>query len=348
MTFSVKLFCVLFVSVSLLGICTSCSESNYQTRDFFAMDTYISVKAMGASQADLEEVERFVKATEKTFSRTDPESEIYRLNSVQSCEVSPSCAQLLMRAASAADATQGAFNPCLGLISDLWDVTGKKYLPSDAEIADALAHCSYNGYEVDDTSVLKKDIKTKIDLGAAVKGYTAGEALKILKERGVSDAMISLGGNIAVSGHAKGRTDGWGIGVRSPYFPDELALTFSCTDRVIAVSGDYERYFERDGVRYHHIFDSATGKPTKSGLRSTAVICADGFTADMLSTALFVMGAEKAGSFAKSSLYDFEAILFTDDGKVLYTDGLADKITLSNNAKAESGTPLTLLPLSEY
>lgn len=113
------------------------------------------------------------------------------------------------------------------------------------------------------------------------------------------------------------------------------------------MSGDYERYFEKDGVRYHHIFDSSTGKPARSGLRSTVVIAEDGFVSDMLSTALFVMGAEKAAAFYESGVYDFEAILFADDGTVLGNRRHSGKSASVAGAKTENGTPLALAPLTK-
>ena len=339
------LCCIFLLSLSFCLV--SCEQRNYPSDDFFAMDTYISVKAANASKEDFKAVRDLIKSAEKTFSRTDSESEIYKLNHGDSVTVSKECASLLSRAALAASDTNGAFDPCLGLISRLWDITGEKHIPADNEIAALLPYCAYDSFTLGGQSVTKKYTQTEIDLGAAVKGYAAGEALRVLREREISDAMISLGGNIAVCGNAEGRSDGWRIGVRSPYFPDTLALQFVCTDRVIAVSGDYERYFEKDGVRYHHIFDPATGKPARTGLRSTVVIAKDGFVSDMLSTALFVMGAQKSADFYMSGCYDFEAILFTDDGKVLATDGIIDALFLADGAATQDGTPLEILPLSK-
>lgn len=339
------LWCLpLLLSAALL---CAFQKNAYTEHDFFAMNTYVSVKANGASNKELKSVQALVESLEKTYSRTDPASEIYRINASEETTVSASCAALLDRAFQAAATTDGAFQPCLGALTELWDITGAKHLPTDGEIAAVLPYTACTMFDISGTTVTKKDARAKLDLGAAVKGYAAEEALRQLQAGGVADAMISLGGNIAVCGNAENRNDGWVIGVRSPYFPETLALTFSCTDRVIAVSGDYERYFEKDGVRYHHIFDSSTGKPARTGLRSTVVIAEDGFVSDMLSTALFVMGAEKAAAFYESGVYDFEAILFADDGTVLATDGILESLHLLPDAKTENGTPLTLAPLTK-
>ncbi len=339
------LWCLpLLLSAALL---CAFQKNAYTEHDFFAMDTYVSVKANGASNKELKSVQALVESLEKTYSRTDPASEIYRINASEETTVSASCAALLDRAFQAAEITNGTFQPCLGALTELWDITGAKHLPTDDEIAAVLPYTACDMFEISGTTVTKKDARAKLDLGAAVKGYAAEEALRQLQAGGVADAMISLGGNITVCGNAENRNDGWVIGVRSPYFPETLALTFSCTDRVIAVSGDYERYFEKDGVRYHHIFDSSTGKPARSGLRSTVVIAEDGFVSDMLSTALFVMGAEKAAAFYESGVYDFEAVLFADDGTVLATDGILESLHLLPDAKTENGTTLALAPLTK-
>ncbi len=340
--------CLLYLPLLLTAfLLSACQKKSYAEYDFFAMDTYVSVKANGTSDKELKSVQTLLESLEKTYSRTDPASEIYRINASEETTVSASCAALLDRAFQAAATTDGAFQPCLGALTELWDITGAKHLPTDDEIAAVLPYTACDMFEISGTTVTKKDARAKLDLGAAVKGYAAEEALRQLQAGGVADAMISLGGNIAVCGNAENRNDGWVIGVRSPYFPETLALTFSCTDRVIAVSGDYERYFEKDGVRYHHIFDSSTGKPARSGLRSTVVIAEDGFVSDMLSTALFVMGAEKAAAFYESGVYDFEAILFADDGTVLATDGILESLHLLPDAKTENGTPLALAPLTK-
>ena len=339
------LWCLpLLLSAALL---CAFQKNAYTEHDFFAMNTYVSVKANGTSDKELKSVQTLLESLEKTYSRTDPASEIYRINASEETTVSASCAALLDRAFQAAEITNGTFQPCLGALTELWDITGAKHLPTDDEIAAVLPYTACDMFEISGTTVTKKDARAKLDLGAAVKGYAAEEALRLLQKSGIGDAMISLGGNIAVCGNAENRNDGWVIGVRSPYFPETLALTFSCTDRVIAVSGDYERYFEKDGVRYHHIFDSSTGKPARSGLRSTVVIAEDGFVSDMLSTALFVMGAEKAAAFYESSVYDFEAVLFADDGTVLATDGILESLHLLPDAKTENGTPLALAPLTK-
>lgn len=341
-----RLFFILLPAlIALLCACTR--QQAMQTDSFYAMNTYVSITLPQSEKARFSSIRRYVEDIESTFSRTRPESDLYRVNHTSVTEVSPVCADVLLRAQGAARTTDGAFNPCLGSIIELWDITGKAYIPTEEERTAALAECDPLGYTVEGKTVTKQNPQTLLDLGAVVKGYAAGELLHALRESGIDSALINFGGNVALCGHAPGRTDGWRVGVKNPFLPDEIALTLTCTDTVIAVSGDYERYFERDGVRYHHIFDGSTGKPAASGLVSCAVVCEDGFTADMLSTALFVMGKERAYELWQSGVYDFEALLFAEDGKIYVTDGLLESVQLVPTAQTQAGVPLVLEKLEE-
>ena len=114
------------------------------------------------------------------------------------------------------------------------------------------------------------------------------------------------------------------LGIKNPFFTDEIAGYIDITDTFVSVSGDYERYFEQDGIRYHHIIDPKTGYPVKNDIRSVAVISKNGVIADALSTALFVMGKEKALEFYKKNIYDFEAIIFSTNGCVTITEKLLE------------------------
>ena len=339
-TMALLLYAVL--TVTFFGACRTSPQTSFISDEFFAMDTFVTIKANTSDKTLLEEAEQEIRSIESIFSVTESAGELSQINSSCSAQVSPLCAEILTRVLEISEATDGAFNPCMGQLRELWDVTGKQHIPTQDELDAILPFCRADAFTVDALTVTKEYPQPLLDLGAAVKGYAAEQAISLLRRKGVSDAMISLGGNIAVCGSADANGDGWQIGVRNPFFPDTVAGSFRCTDTVIAVSGDYERYFERDGIRYHHIFDPNTGFPADSGLKSTAVISSDGLLADALSTALFVMGKEKALSFYQSGLYDFEAILFTTDGKVVLTDGLRDKFTLFENAAFTENVPLVI------
>ncbi len=318
---------LILLTVSLLS-CSS-TKSDYKTCDIFAMDTYVSVVYEDNLNVDVTGIcEKELERIESIFSKTVAGSEIFGINNNFSFTVSDECAHILSKSLELANATDSAFNPALGQIVSLWDITGKKYIPTEKEIASLLPYCAYTGINVTDNTVTKENIETHLDLGACVKGYAAQKAVEMLKENGISDAMVSIGGNIAVTGEADGRNGVWRIGIRNPFNPEEIAGYLDCTDIVISVSGDYERYFEKGGTIYHHIFDSNTGKPSDTDIKSVAVIAEDGLVSDALSTALFCMGSEKAFDFYKADLYDFEAVIFLDNGEVAVTDGLTELFVL--------------------
>lgn len=324
------------IMVVVLEFCGCGNNSaDYTAKEYFAMDTFITVKAKGVNNKDLDEVYSLIKDIESVFSRTIETSEISRLNlSETPFRVSEECAGVLKKLNLISLDTHGAFNPCVGALTDLWDVNGEKYVPTKEEISGVLPLVEYGSYEVaNDGTVTKENTKTLFDLGAAVKGYAAEQSISKLKSMGVSDAMISIGGNIAVCGSAPGSDNEWTVGIKNPFYPDSVAGYVKCTDTVVSVSGDYERYFEKDGVIYHHIFDSSTGYPADSSLKSVAVFARDGLVSDALSTALFVMGTEKALEFYSEGKYDFEAVLFDKSGAVYLTDGLKDSFVLFEDAK---------------
>ncbi len=335
---------ILLVTVILSSGCERFQkeQASSPSVDFFAMNTFVSFSSDQATGSDFREIQTLVADIEKIFSANLKESELYALNHSKSMSVSTECAHILERATKIAEQTDGCFNPCLGNITTLWDVTGNKYVPSDKEIAAAFAYTAFDGYTVSDSVVTKKNKETLLDLGAAIKGYTAERVMALCKEKGITSAMINIGGNVGVLGNAPKKTDGWQIGIRNPFYPDTLAGYVNCKDTVISVSGAYERYFEKDGIRYHHIFDGATGMPAESGLAGTVVIAKDGLVADALSTALFVMGKEKALAFYNDSEFEFEAILFSSDGNVTVTDGLQEKFMLFQGAKFADNQPLVL------
>jgi thiamine biosynthesis lipoprotein len=168
----------------------------------------------------------------------------------------------------------------------------------------------------------------ELDLGAIAKGYAADCCRAILERAGVS-GILSLGGNIQTVGKKPDGSD-WTVAIQDPDDPGRYLLTMTVTGtKSVVTSGDYQRFFERDGIRYCHILNPATLSPARNGLRMVTIVADEGFLADGLSTALFVMGLERGIEFWRAG-NDFEAIWLTEDGTVTVTEGLEDRISYKN------------------
>lgn len=335
----------LFISLAMVFL-FSCQKETvpFRQTNFFSMDTFVFAEAQGASENQISQIKNLIFDTERTFSRTS-DSEISKINSATQEKIytSDEVLQLLLVAQQISQNTKGAFNFAIEPLVSVWNINEGKDIPKPELIEEKRRLCDYMGIEIYDSYLLKAQ-GVGIDLGACVKGYAAGKAIDAFQNMGIENAMINLGGNIGVIGSSKNNiingTKGWNIGIKNPFDTEDILGYVNISEGVIAVSGDYERYFEKDGEIYHHILDSKTGYPAKSGIKSVAVISRDGFLADALSTALFVMGKEEAQKLYESGIYDFEAIFCESDGTVSVTDGIKDSFVFSQNAKKGSGEPL--------
>ncbi len=279
--------------LSLLFLCSCAPEP--QMESYFAMDTLMQATIYG--NADVEEI---IKEYDDIFSPTKQESVLSAYNRGEWVH-NAIFDDVLFRAGQLSQKTDGAFSPNLGHLIDLWN---RGYVPNEAEINEALTK------------------QKKINLSAIAKGALSDAIVKELCDKGVSRAILSLGGNVIAHGT---RSDGsnWIVGIRDPNGAEnEYIATIGVKDKFVVSSGDYERYFEEEGTRYHHILDPKTGCPAKSDLRSVTIVSNDGALADAYSTALFVMGSEKALDFWEKER-DFEMVLVTDD-KIIVTEGIDD------------------------
>lgn len=313
-----------------------------RSESFFAMDTYVTVKANGINAQLMEKLENEVYADENRFSKTFAISEIYKFNnSIEGVGVSSETAELVALALEISEKTDDAFSPVLGSLCDLWDIKSENpRVPADAEIAAALEECKAENIVVSENILSKTNPGTKLDLGGIAKGYTAEKCMKILKDGKVKDALVSFGSTVACAGHSDGKSGGWNVGIKNPFDTSEIVGSVRLYDSYLGVSGAYERYFINDGERYHHILSLETGYPARSDIESTAVISQSGALSDALSTALFVMGKEKALSLYESGIFDFEAVLIMQDGSVYTTKGLEADFEFNSSAADKYGNNL--------
>ncbi len=336
-----KITAILLVFAVLAALSGCTAQPSYSENTFYAMNTFITVRLSAVSEsgervsesrlAEIhDECERMVVEIENAVSVTVLDSDTARMNASETgiADASAHFITLLTRSLAITEATDGAFSPTLRVLSDLWDFNGEGYVPTADEIADALIHTDPDAVTVTESGADKIDPHLRLDFGGIAKGYAAEVLIAYLNTTELSCGLVSLGGNVGLFGEKDGG-EAYKVGITNPHAPDSVLGYLTLTGGFVSVSGDYERYFEKDGVRYHHILDPKTGAPAKSGLSSVAVIAEDGALADALSTALFVMGEEAALAFYKNGGYAFEAILVTDDGRVIPTAGVEDFFALA-------------------
>lgn len=291
----------LLLILALLAGCSVSEPCAQQT--VFCMDTVMDVKIWGPErQQAMDAIVAMLQSLEATWSATDENSLLWLLNRGEGTLDSQQQA-FLDRAVALQERTGGAFDPKLGSVIALWGFYDDNFrVPSQEELDAAKTDPQW-------------------DLGAIVKGYAGAQAAEILAQYDIDRAILNLGGNIQTYGEKENGAP-WNIGVQNPSGGDALGTLAIRGTMAAVTSGDYQRYFEQDGARYHHILDPETGAPADSGLSSVTVICADGTVADALSTALFVMGMEEAVAFWRQS-DDFEAVFLLRDGKIYATEGAA-------------------------
>lgn len=291
---------------------------------FFAMNTPMSVQIDG-DETLLRGVEDLVYSLERKLSVTDEKSEIFAINSNGGGKVSSETAELIEFALDMCESTDGALDITIYPIVRAWgftanDVDYEYRVLGDDEISELLALVDYRKVEISDNSVTLGE-GMMLDLGAVAKGYASDRIAGYLREKGVRSALLNLGGNIYALGKKPNGVK-WTVGVKSP--ERGLIGTLQVEDAAVVTSGGYERFFTgSDGVRYHHIIDPSTGRPADSGLASVTVVGSSGARCDALSTALFVMGLDRASDYWREH-GDFEAVFVTSDGELLVTAGLED------------------------
>ncbi|MBQ4044617.1 MAG: FAD:protein FMN transferase [Clostridia bacterium] len=289
---------------------------------FFAMDTFITLRLPGDAQKEAAEAERLLLEIENSLSRTRTSADVYRVNESTDgiADADSHLLAVLDFSLQMAEVTGGAFSPAMGALSDLWNINGGGPVPSPEAIEEAKRHADYRVFLADGASVTKTDRETKLDFGAVGKGYAAQKLTEYLRQH-MDWGLVSLGGNVGVFGQKPDGTP-YKIGITNPKDTSSPMGYLLIEGGFVSVSGDYERFFDENGVRYHHILDPETGYPADSGLSSAAVWSRDGAKADALSTALFVMGAQKAMEYHREHPGEFEAILITKENKIILTPGL--------------------------
>lgn len=304
------------IAIAIILVLVLCMPREYSQTDY-AMNTVISVTARAKSgkqtvQKAIDEVKRI----DALMSTTLEGSDIYKVNSAKAgtyVKVSDETYELIKMSLMVSDKTDGAFDITVNPLSEKWNFTSSNpEVPKKEDIQNLLEIVNYKDVLLNDAdrSVCLARDGMSISLGAVAKGYAASRAMEILKKAKVKDAIIDLGGNIYALGDKR-------IGIQTPFKPrGEYFTVCEVADTSVVTSGAYERYFEKDGKRYHHILDPKTGYPADTDIESVTVISEDSALADALSTAIFVSGSDKADKIL-SEFEGAEAVILTSDGEVI-------------------------------
>lgn len=325
-----KLWTIFLAFAVLLAGCSGIQTSTPVSHGtFFAMDTVMDFQIYGDTKL-LKNAEEIVTDLEKKVSVTDPDSEIYAINLQGAGTLTGEADELMKLALSMCSRTEGMLDISVYPVVRAWGfTTGAYQVPEEERLQKLLPLVDYTKIQYDSaTGQVTIPEGMTIDLGSIAKGYAGQLAAQYLRDQGVTSALLNLGGNVQTIGSKPDGTP-WSIGIQDPKGSSPM-MALSVSDQAVITSGGYERYFEQDGQTYWHIMDPATGRPARSGLLSVSVIGEQGSVCDALSTALFVMGLEKAARFWAAS-DDFEAIFVTDTGEIYLTEGLKNQYVLLND-----------------
>jgi len=296
----------------------------------------ITVYGGGTDQA-FDAAFRRIAEIEDGMTVTRDASEVIAVNraaGVKPVRVSPDTFAVIARGLEFSRLGDGAFDITVGPLVRLWGIgTSAARVPAPREIRDAVARIGWRDVVLSpkESTVFLKRPGMALDLGAIAKGYAADEAARILREHGIANALINLGGNVLTVG-AKPDGTPWRIGAQNPEQPRGTHIGIVETGPMaIVTSGSYERYFEVDGKRYHHILDTRTGFPVSNGLSAVMIVTADSMTADGYSTLVFALGLQKGRALVESSGGAIEALLITDRREIYLTAGLKKRFQLTDS-----------------
>ncbi len=320
-----KKFLALLVLTTSLSACAPTTQES----TIFAMNTVMtfSVNGKNAEEASTAAIQA-INELSNQLSVTVESSEISKINAnpEQKNEVSEQTFFILEEALKLSEQTDGALDISIYPIMKAWGFTSGEYrVPDDTEIANLIENVDYSLISAENNTISMQN-GMQIDLGSIAKGYAGDMASEILKEHGIESALLNLGGNVELVGsNAEG--EDFRIGVQDPLDASKFFGILSLSDTSIVTSGGYNRYFEENDEIYWHIMDPFTGKPSNSGIISVTIVGENGLMCDGLSTALFVMGEEKAIEYWREH-GGFDMLLITENNEIIISENLSESFEL--------------------
>ena len=310
----------------MLGRFLSGRKAGWLKREEAIMGTSIVVELWAderaAGEAAISAVMDEMHRIDRAMSPFKEDSELSRINREAHqapVPVSAEMARLIVRAAEFSELSGGAFDITYAAVGHLYDYRNR-VRPSDEELEKARAAIGWRGLVLDSQARTVRFARAgmRIDLGGFAKGHAVDNAAAILRRRGIAHAMVSAGGDSRVIGDRRGRP--WTIGIRDPRRPGQVAAMLPLEDVSISTSGDYERYFDADGTRFHHLIDPATGKSPRE-IQSVTILADDGLTSEALSKIVFVSGVERGMALVESQS-GVDAVVVDAAGALHFSSGL--------------------------
>lgn len=338
----------ILLTISLLcGLFTGCSNATKKvSKEGFYFDTIITITLYGTNDEKyINDCFSLASEYENKFSNTVKSSEISQINHANGAyvTVSDDTLELIQDGIAYADESDGRFDIAIGALSDLWNISeiaenldssdneaDASVLPGDEAIQEALAHIDYHAIEIKGNQVRLTDPDVKLDLGGIAKGYIADQMRARLRDEGITEGVISLGGNVLTLGE-KASGDDYSIGIQKPFAASGTSLgVIKVKDASVVSSGIYERYYRIGDKIYHHILDTKTGYPVENNLYQVTIISKSSMDGDALSTTCFALGLDE-GMKLIEQIKDTEAIFVTEDGKTHCTSGIGDSVIFEEN-----------------
>jgi thiamine biosynthesis lipoprotein len=328
-----KTLLVFFIATAVFILsCTQQKEKLYR-KSSIIMDTLVNITVVSDSEEKAENAidQAFeeIRKLEKLLNFWTEDSDIAAINKnagIKPVKVSPETIDIIEKALFISEKTRGAFDPTIGPVIRLWDFR-KKTKPDESTLNKILDFVDYKEIEMDKEkhTVFLKKKGMSFDTGGIAKGYAADKAVSVLKSAGIKAGLVAVAGDIKAFGLKPDGTP-WRIGIRNPRAKskkDDIMAVIGLEDEAISTSGDYERFFIEDGVRYHHLLNPKTGYPAQ-GCQSVSIITKDAVFTDGFSTGIFVLGPEEGIKVLEE--LGFEGIIVDKDGRIIVTDGIKKRI----------------------
>ncbi|ABR47441.1 ApbE family lipoprotein [Alkaliphilus metalliredigens QYMF] len=326
---------LLLITLSILLMACGSEEPELVQNGQLALGTYsqISVYAPTTSKGEKAIEAAFTQVTtiENTLSTSIENSDVSQINlnaGTAPVQVDEMTLDVIHAGLDYYSITKGTFNIGLGSLIELWGI-GQDWqkVPTDEEIQEAKQHIDLSNIEISEKEVFITDPHMLMDLGGIAKGYAVDEAVGILRSNGIESGFVNFGGDVYALGNKSDGTP-WRIGIQNPEIGESGVIArMGLTDKAIVTSGDYERYFVENDVRYHHIIDPETGYPSTNEISSVTIISDKSMDADVLSTAIFILGLEK-GLDLIESLEEIQGVIVTKDRSVYISSGIKNEVEM--------------------